>query len=501
MSRRELLAALRSLAWERESFLLSEVLPRAGKKMGAGELRRTLEPHLGFLGLRGVADGGDLLVTRLPPANPSIPSRAMLDTNETFLHHPTLPRRLQGLIETFIWKKTGKNWNDPVVLERIRAAIREQKGEYWNQKGGRPISYRAGYRVLAYLAYQFPVAFVQSLHLLHDLAKDGLLKERMRILDIGTGPGTVPLAITDTWGRLSLGQVQIFALEQETENLEAWRSLVQAFAAGNPDAQIAEPLQGDLMSFDPDALPGEMDLIVFANVLNELRKLRAGEKAALVGKVARVLAADGTILITEPADLENSVALRILTGALEKEGLFLYAPCTFLWNTACRPDQCWTFREAPPVSPPRLMEALASSKDGYRYWNTDIKFSYAFLRKDGRTKQEYRIPEVTNALRLSKLQGHLKRRVNVLVAKMSGDLGGGRGHLVFKVCDGTPQKPVFAVIPQHQATRTRALVEGQYGEIFFLEHALVRFNHPRDAYNLFIDRSTIVKTLGKRGFT
>jgi hypothetical protein len=102
------------------------------------------------------------------------------------------------------------------------------------------------------------------------------------------------------------------------------------------------------------------------------------------------------------------------------------------------------------------------------------------------------------ALRLSRLQGHKKRRVNVVVAKMSGDLGGGHGDHVYKVCDGTPQKPVFAVVPDHHAGKARALMEGRYGEILFLENILVRSNPSRDAFNLFVDRSSRVGAIGGR---
>jgi hypothetical protein len=90
--------------------------------------------------------------------------------------------------------------------------------------------------------------------------------------------------------------------------------------------------------------------------------------------------------------------------------------------------------------------------------------------------------------------------VNVVVAKMSGDLGG-RGNHVYKVCDGTPQKPVFAVVPDHQAFRAGALMEGHYGEIFFLENTLVRSNPAHDAFNLFVDRFTRIEAVraGERG--
>ena len=500
MSRREILSLLSSMAQEKPSFLASELKIRLGKDLKGGDLHRALEPHLDALGLRGEERGDDLLISRLPPAHPFILRPDARKVGEDFLLHPSIPDRLQELIESCIAKKTGKNWNDPVVLDRIRAAIRAQKGEYWDQAGGRPISYGAGYRALAYLAYQVPVVVVQFEHILHEMAADGLLKDRMRVLDIGSGPGTVPLAIIDTWSRLSPGEVRISALEKETENLEAFRSIVPAFASRAPPVRIDEPIQEDLMSVDPGNLPREMDLIVFGSVLNELRKIPVGTKAEIVGKISENLSGDGTIIIMEPADLENSLALRKLTTELSGRGMTLYAPCTHLWSTSCRPDRCWTFREGAAISPTRLMSRLASSEDGYRYLNTDIKFSYAILMKDHRTREAYRIPRGMKALRLSKLQGHLKHRVNVVVAKMSGDLGG-RGNHVYKVCDGTPQKPVFAVVPDHHAFRGRALMEGRYGEIISLESILVRYNSARDAFNLFIDRSTKIVALrvGERG--
>jgi SAM-dependent methyltransferase len=493
MNRREILGTLRSLARARQSFLASQLEDPEGRPPTAAEIRRITPADLGELGLLAVEEGDDLRLSRLPPGHPYVPPPGALRSLAGFLGHPVLPDRLQELIEAYIGKKTGKPWNDPVVLDRIRAAIRAQKEEYWDQARGRPISYRAGYTVFAYLAYQAPVVFVQVEHLLHDLAEDGLLTDRMRVLDIGSGPGTVPLAITDAWNRLSPGRVRISSLEQETENLEAYRSLVPAFASGSPSVSIAEPLQGDLRSLDPDDLPGEVDLLFFANVLNELRELGTGERAALVERCAAVLAEGGTVIVMEPADLENSVALRKISAELIGKGLSLFAPCTTLWSGPCRPDRCWSFREEPPMAPPRLMGLLASSTDGYRYLNTDIKFSYALFRGDRRTRAGFRVPRGMKALPLSKIQGHLKHRVNVVVAKMSGDLGGGRGDLVFKVCDGTPQKPVFAVVPAYHAGRARALVEGRYGEIVSLEHVLVRFNPARDAFNLFVDRSATVE--------
>ena len=499
MNRRAVLGVLRVMARERDSFLASEVGTRLRGKAAPADLRRILLSTLEDLGLGGRTRDDDLLISRLPPGRPFLPSPKRLRSDTQFLLHPALPERLQELVEEYVARKTGKAWSDPIVLDRIRAAIRVQKDEYWGQAGGRAISYRAGYRVLAYLAYQMPVSFTGFRHILHGMAKDGLLSDRMRVLDIGSGPGTFPLAIASAWGRLSPGTVRISALEKETENLEAYHSLVPAFAAGEHLVRIAEPLQDDLRSVEPEDLPADLDLLTFGNVLNELRDLAPDEKAALVERLSGSLAPDGTLVVMEPADLENSVALRRLTGALARRGLNLYAPCTSLWSTSCVPDRCWTFREEPRIAPTRLMARLAATEGGYRYLNTDVKFSYAILRKDGRTRETYRVPLGEKAIRLSGLPGRLKRRVNVVVAKMSGDLGAGHGDQVFKVCDGTPQKPVFAVVPRHHAGRARALLEGEYGEIFALENVIVRYNPARDAFNLFVDRSAGIAGPGSPG--
>jgi hypothetical protein len=66
---------------------------------------------------------------------------------------------------------------------------------------------------------------------------------------------------------------------------------------------------------------------------------------------------------------------------------------------------------------------------------------------------------------------------------------------VFKVCDGTPQIPVFVVVPHHHAAHARALLAGRYGGILSLENTLVRFNPARHAFNLFVDRMTRVEAV------
>src|SRR5690606_24408560 len=99
---------------------------------------------------------------------------------------------------------------------------------YWKEKR---VSYRKAYQVLGYLAYHAPVYLVQFEHILWQVINQGLAKPRMRILDLGTGPGVVPLAVIDLLGRLGNGSAEVYAVERSEEPLEAYSALVPAAAA------------------------------------------------------------------------------------------------------------------------------------------------------------------------------------------------------------------------------------------------------------------------------
>lgn len=431
------------------------------------------------------------------PSDPLVLSAAETRKEEEFLASPRVPRRMERLIEEYIEKKTGKVWNDPVVLDRIREAVVAQKGQYWARGKKRKPKYGRGYDVLAYLSYHFPVYLVQFEILLHELVQDRLVPGHLRILDAGAGPGVVSLAVVDYYGRLDDAQAEISALDRSDENIEAYTALVPPYAEKKGLVTIAHPLIADLR--DTPGLSGTYDLIVFSNVLNEIPDLDAAKKADLVASYAAFLSPEGTVVLIEPAEKEGSTALRQIQAALTSRGFSVYAPCTHLWGEACRPDRCWTFATGPDVKPPRLMEALAGGEEGYRFRNTDIKYSYAILRKDGLTRVSYRIGKQDKAARLGSLPTHVSRQIHLRAAKMSTDIGDEKRHVV-KICDGTTQTPVYAVLPAYARNEgNEALISGKYGEILSIRNAGVRYNREADTYSIIIGRKTTVTPIGGRG--
>jgi hypothetical protein len=399
---------------------------------------RDLSPKLFALGLKAKKSKGDFEIMRIPPAQSYLLNEKELERQKIFFAEREIPRPLAHSIENYISKKVGRDWNDPIIIERLRRAIVSQKDDYWKPLHKRSLHYIKGYSVLGYLA-PLPGFFIQSEYLFMMLAFDGLLKKKMNILDAGTGPGVVPLAIADFYSRLDEAQATIYSMERSDEHIEAFTYLRDAVVPPGGRVSIKPAIKTDIRSPDLGKLPGKFDLIVFS-MLNELPDATMEARADIVAQFSNRLAPDGSILIIEPADEENATRMRSLTVSLHKKGLSVFSPCSFIWGSTCTAPRCWSFETAPSIRLSRLMETLAHCGDSYRYVNTDIKYSYAVLRKDDMRKENYRLGEGSKFLRLSKLHLHVGKRVNVAGIKMSGELGDARSH-VYKICDGTAKTP------------------------------------------------------------
>ena len=497
MNQREIVSALKYVSRIKHSFMLSELKDKVKGAVSTPEIYTVIEPQLYDLGLRAMPDGADYLIERLPaPVKLSL-SPEERERMDAFFRVPRVSRRLERLIRQYVEMKTEKPIDDPKSLDRIREAIRVQKEQYWGKKGkARKIDYHSSYSVIGYLGYQFPVYFVQFEHILYSLLRDGLLKDRMKILDVGTGPGVVPLALIDFYNRLDHAVADVYALEKFPENIEAYNALVPGYAEHKGRVRVEKPIKADLMARDLNA-PHKLDLIVFSNVLNEI-DAPFNDRASAIVKLAAGLAPDGSIVIIEPADKENSMKMRKLVMRLTELGLNIYSPCSFIWCDKCSAIDCWSFEEKDDIQPTDFMKKLATTDEPYRYINTDIKFSYAILRKDKLTRQTYRVPAKSRFSKLVWLKSRVETRVNVVASVMSGELGDRKDH-VFKVCDGTPSGPTYAMLAHHNVKpENEALLKAEYGDILEFDNVLVRYNQQNDSINLLVSKGTCVTPVEKR---
>ncbi|WP_292416113.1 small ribosomal subunit Rsm22 family protein [Methanoregula sp.] len=499
MAGNSLISTIQYVAGTRPSFLLSEIVQYLDAPMPVDEIYRAIAPELPRLGLMATRREGDVEIKKIPPAQPLFPGNGERERTSIFLEKRELPPVLATAIEEYITKKVGKPWDDPVTVERLRKAITAQKDDYWKPLHQRSLRYTKGYSVLGYLAYHFPVYFMQTEHLLLRLFEEGFLKKSMTILDVGTGPGVVPLAIADFFSRLDGGKASVYAIEQSEEHIEAFLYLRDAFVPRGGPVSVKPPKKADIRDPLPAGLPERFDLIVFSNVLGELADRSGDPRAGIVGRFAERLARDGAILVVEPADEVNSTRMRTLAAGLEPAGLTVHAPCPLFRGTACKAPRCWSFATAPAIRPTRLMGTLARCDESYRYINTDIKYSYAVLQRAAVRRDGFRLLSPAKFLQLSKLHLHEGKRVNTIVAKMSGELGDAKTHL-FKVCDGTAKAPVYAVLPAfHKTAENEALLSAGYGSVLELLGVLVRHNKAHDAWNLLVNRNTEVRGPDRHG--
>lgn len=403
-----------------------------------------------------------------------------------------IPSGLELIIEKYIENKTGKPLESPGTLERIRQAVLVQKAGYWNKNPH--AKYERGYDVFAYLAYQSPGYIIQFHHIIQKLNKTGHLPDNIRVLDLGSGPGVVPLALTWFFKERKKGTQTVDAIEQSEEFIEAFKFLVPEFAKGSP-VNIEHIRHADIRtgySLNSDSYT----LITCQNVLAELSEYDIKEKAELLMNYCSSLTDDGFLILVEPAELRHSTRLRVLQKELEKLGLYLFGPCRHIHEGECEPAGCWSFAELPGLKPTRLMMLLAGENEGYRFINTDIKFSYSILTKKPAGIASSRINR-TGTTPFRDLTDNIGEFVNVIGTKMSPDIGT-REFSVFLFCDGSGGLKVYLVAPNSlKHDEIKKLKMSEYGEVLKISGVRVRWNKKKNSINLIAGSRTHVSAIHK----
>ncbi len=237
----------------------------------------------------------------------------------------------------------------------------------------------------AYISYFLP-ANLEKIHLpLRELSLHParfFAKDRIRVLDVGTGPGTALLGVMDFFaGQEPSPRLDLTALDPVRENLAHARVLAGERLAGYAAA-------GTLMTINADAvraasLKERFDLVLLSNVVNELyagQDDRTEKRAGIAAGIIGLLEDAGSCIIIEPALREASRDLLMVRELLRGMGFLPYSPC--LTGAGCGAianarDWC---HEDIPWEPPSLVRDI-DLLTGLR--KESLKFSYLVVRKDG----------------------------------------------------------------------------------------------------------------------
>ena len=241
----------------------------------------------------------------------------------------------------------------------------------------------------AYVRYYLP-SNMKKVHLaLSDLSLHAgrlLSKDRLRVLDLGTGPGTALLGLLAFFAqRPERPSLSCVALDRVGENLRTAEELFAAYRTNKSLDAALQTMRADLEGVGP-IVEGTFDLILISNVLNELFPFDEDRTVRRTGIVRAILekhlAADGSCIIIEPALRETSRELLEVRDGLVAGGLTVYAPCLAVKNCpALANPKDWCHQEV-AWDPPALIKEI-DRLTGLR--KDALKFSYLVLRKDNRS--------------------------------------------------------------------------------------------------------------------
>ncbi len=244
-----------------------------------------------------------------------------------------------------------------------------------------------------YLAYFFPVNLAKVQALLDEMPPEALCRPEdrpLRVLDVGSGSGTGALAVLDWMTQRSRRSVEVTAVDQALPALREAAQLWRAYekASGCPPAEFKH-IHVNLEqagSLEACKSEGPFDLIVMANVLNELWRGAGdpiGSREAFVRGLLDLMVPHGSLVLVEPALRETAREFHQVRDRLLEAGTCtVYSPCLHenpcpalvKADDWCHEERTWT----PPAIVSAIDKQVGFIKDA-------LKFSYVILRRDGRT--------------------------------------------------------------------------------------------------------------------
>ncbi|MFC4448308.1 small ribosomal subunit Rsm22 family protein [Halorussus aquaticus] len=395
----------------------------------------------------------------------------------TFRGVEAFPPEYGRALENLLVERFGPDWQTGESGDRLREAIRRLKEDYFRNN---PVEYDET-AALGYAIYHLPDNYAVVQYVLHELAEAGLVGRHLRILDVGAGVGGPALGIADYLPEDAL--VEYDAVEPSDAAADVFDRLV-AETGRNVHPQLRRETAEEFELEDGR----EYDLILFANVLNEL-----DDPEAVVRRYLDFLADDGAVLAIEPADRETSIGLRRVERAVagDARAAAVFSPTLRLWSDERPTDRGWSFDVQPDLDVPAFQRKLdeAGGASG-EFVNADVQFSYSILRPDGRRKAEF-TASTDDVAKMAQMERHVTERIDLVAVKLSHSLAEGDRNPLFKVSDGSESEDHFAVLTR-ETSLNADLASADYGDLLAFEQVLVLWNDDEDAYNLVVDEETVV---------
>jgi ribosomal protein RSM22 (predicted rRNA methylase) len=245
----------------------------------------------------------------------------------------------------------------------------------------------------AYRAYFLPSNLSKIHKPLQDLSLHSralFSKAKLRILDIGTGPGTASLGALTFFSQQERKQPQLefTAVDQVAGNLKIAEALFSSCGTTHELEASLKTVRSEIEGLG-NLVHGHFDVIILSNVMNELyarEESRTEKRVSILNTILkRCLDDDGSCIIIEPALRETSREMLEVRDGLLEQGLNVYSPCLFSGKCPALANPRDWCHEDIPWDPPALVKEI-DKLTGLR--KDSLKFSYLVLRRDGLTLKD-----------------------------------------------------------------------------------------------------------------
>ena len=298
---------------------------------------------------------------------------------------------------------------------------------------------------LSYLLYYLPANLFKIWKPLLDLHIRSTLKPTLKVLDVGTGPGSIPLGIIEFYNSLAQSYREVnFSLcftliEAEQKFLDIALNMIESMKINLPpnlvvmvDAIFCDVITSDYTNNDLD----HYDLVTMSNFLTFNERNNNKEATAIINKLKKYIDVAGSLIIIEPGEEKSCLALkRVRNEIASKDGFNVYSPCIGVWeeknsyNCTCF-GMVRSFWEIPQIYQCLVSKGLNKAR------RIDVPFNYLVLRTDGLRKY----PTITNYVHFTKLadlQELIDETVNVTAIIRSVIDQKKANRLILLLCDGS----------------------------------------------------------------
>ncbi len=300
-------------------------------------------------------------------------------------------------------------------------------------------------RHLPYLIYYLPVNIFKVWKPLLDLQTQDLLKSKVEILDVGTGPGSVPLGIIEYYKSLAVCfneiefELQFTLIEKETEFINIACKMINEcinYLPENLHVKINNQYCISVSAKNNYDFLGTFDMVLMSNFLAYGEELNQENGYKIICNFKSNIKKDGSLIVIEPADRRNCIPLkRLRNSVVNNRDLNVYSPCIGVWEVKEK-YSCACFNMVRSYwKLPKIYEFLLK-KGLYKGTRPDVPFNYIIFRKDNKKKYDI-IKNQKHFVKLCDLKDYLSKKINVIaiirtvIYKQETDI------VKIALCDGT----------------------------------------------------------------